>query len=40
MHISKGAQILGTKSPWQLHFVWWHPISVGAQYGTCFKSPF
>jgi hypothetical protein len=24
----------------QLHFVGWHPIFVGPQYGTCFKSPF
>ena len=39
-HISKGAQIQGARFPRQLNFVQWHLIFVGAQYGTCFTSPF
>lgn len=37
-----GAQILGARSPWRLHFVRWRQIFLGPQYeyGTCFMSPF
>ena len=30
----------GFTNPGRINFVSWHPIFVGAQYGTCFLSPF
>ena len=33
---SRDAWILGTRSPRQLNFVWWHPVFVGPEYGTVF----
>jgi hypothetical protein len=39
-HITRAAQIPVAKLPWQLNFVWWHPVIVGPQYATWFVSPF
>jgi len=38
--VYKGVQTLGTKLSWQLHFIWWHLIFVGHQYGTCWYLEF
>ena len=35
----RDAQILGTRSPWCLNLVLWHPIFVSDQYGTYFMAP-
>ena len=40
MCYNKGEQILGTRSPGWLTFLWWHLTFVDSQYGTCFMSLF
>ena len=37
---SRGAQILGSRSPRQLNIVQWHLLFVSSRYGTRFMSPF
>jgi hypothetical protein len=38
--ITRAAQILFTKFPWQLNCVWWHLIMVGPQFATWFMALF
>lgn len=39
-HLIRGAQIPCAMSLWQLDFLWWHRISAGPVYETCFMSLF
>jgi len=39
-HLIRGAQIPGAMSLWQPDFLWWHLISAGPLYETCFMSLF